>query len=49
MTKSNIRKESELMQATLKSSENGEIDLQAFIWNKSTKGLFDLAATTCKM
>ena len=49
MTKSNIRKESELMQAALQRSKNGEKDLQVFILNKSPKDLFDLIATTWKI
>ena len=49
MTKNNIRKESELMQAALQRSKNGEKDLQVFILNKSPKDLFDLIATTWKI
>ena len=37
-----MRKESELMQAVLQRSENGEKDLQAFILNKSPKTISDL-------
>ena len=49
MTKNNIQKESELMQAALQRSENGEKDIQAFILNKSPKALSYLIATTWKM
>ena len=49
MTKNNIRKEAEAMQAALQRSENGEKDLQAFILSKSPKALSDLIATTWKM
>ena len=49
MTKNNIRKESELMQAALQRSENGEKDLQAFILNKSPKTLSDPIAKTWKI
>ena len=47
--KSNIRKESEVMQAALQRSKNGEKDIQSFILSKSPKALSDLIATTWKM
>ena len=49
MTINNIRKESEIVQAALQRSENGEKDLSLFILNKLPKALSDLIATTWEM
>jgi hypothetical protein len=49
LIKNSIRKESELMQAALKRSANGEKDLQAFILNKTPKALTELISTSWKI